>query len=175
MSVSLCLTGTDSPYLLNFMSIITLCFQKHETSLCRLCWAHNSRCFSLSVPPSFFFLFLCLVNLWPSCICYLFLESGFRLWAHSFLLKWTLLQILVDEAPYLSPCVFLPLTHSKPQIRSVRTLCRSESSHGSFITKYSLVIKVNGAAKVRDLEYGALPAWMSCRRQMSLISHCTLH
>lgn len=54
-------------------------------------------------------------------------------------------------------------------------LCRSESSHGSFITKYSLVIKGNGAGKVRDPEYGALPAWMSCRRETSLISHCTLH
>lgn len=37
-------------------------------------------------------------------------------------------------------------------------LCRSESLHGSFITKYSLAIKGNGAAKVRDLESGAFPA-----------------
>lgn len=32
-------------------------------------------------------------------------------------------------------------------------LCRSESLHGSFITKYSLAIKGNGAGKVRDPEY----------------------
>lgn len=118
LSVSVCLAGTDSPYLLNFMSIITLCSRKHETSLR---WAHNSRCFILSVLPSFFFLFLCLVTLWLSWIRYLFLESGLRLWAHSFILKWTSLRILMDEAPYLSPCVFLPLTHLKLQICSVRT------------------------------------------------------
>lgn len=32
-----CLGGTDSLNLLNFMSIISLCSWKHETSLCRLC------------------------------------------------------------------------------------------------------------------------------------------
>lgn len=32
-------------------------------------------------------------------------------------------------------------------------LCRSESSRGSFIAKYSLAIKGNGAGKVRDPEY----------------------
>lgn len=144
LSVSVCLAGTDSPYLLNFMSIITLCSRKHETSLR---WAHNSRCFILSVLPSFFFLFLCLVTLWLSCIRYLFSESGLRLWAHSFILKWTSLRILV-----VSLCV--------PAFDSFKTanllsenLCRSESSHGSFITKYSLVIKGNGAGKVRHPEY----------------------
>lgn len=36
-------------------------------------------------------------------------------------------------------------------------LCRSLSSDASFITKFSLVIKGNGAEKVRDLEHGVFP------------------
>lgn len=116
----------------------------------------------------------CLVKLRLFCIRYLFLESRLRLSAPSFIPKWTLLWVLLDGCLYLSPCVFLPLTHLKLQIRSVGT-CVGVSLHGSFITKYSLAIKGNGAAKVRDPEYGAFPAWMSCRKQTSLFSHYSLH
>lgn len=50
------------------------------------------------------------------------------------------------------PRVFLPLTCLELQMCSIATLRRSESSHVTFITKFNLVIKGNGALKVIDLE-----------------------
>lgn len=68
-------------------------------------------------------------------------------------------SISADDEPlhfFFFPPFCVP-AHLKHQIDSVGTVCRSLSSDVSFIAKFSLVIKGNGAEKVRDLEQGVSP------------------
>lgn len=97
------------------------------------------------------FLFLCLVKSGRSCIRYLGISSPpFGSPFHRDM------DLAVNTCGRTSVSVSLCV----PAFASFKTanplsgnLCRSESSRGSFIAKYSLAVKGNGAGKVRDPEY----------------------
>lgn len=143
-SVSVRLSGPHSPNLLNFMSIISLCSRKHETSLCRLRCAHNRGCSSLSALASFFFV-LCKIVTFLHPVSFLRISSP--PFSSPFHRK---MDLAVNTCGQTSISVSLCV----PAFASFKTanplsgnLCRSESSRGSFITKYGLAIKGNGAGE----------------------------